>query len=87
MESTNIPYKVYKQKGNKEMKMTLSEAFEMIDRGETPEQYHKRITKIRRLYNKKYDLEDAIEVLGDDPRAEKKIKRLEKVNETLAELI
>ena len=61
------------------MKMTLAQAFEMIDRGETPEQYEKRVKRLRRLYNERYDLEDAIEVLGDDPRADKKKKRLAKV--------
>lgn len=61
------------------MKMTLAQAFEMIDRGETPEQYEKRVKRLRRLLNERYDLEDAIEVLGDDPRADKKKKRLAKV--------
>ena len=61
------------------MRMTLAQAFEMIDRGETPEQYEKRVKRLRRLYNERYDLEDAIEVLGDDPRADKKKKRLAKV--------
>ena len=61
------------------MRMTLAQAFEMIDRDETPEQYEKRVKRLRRLYNERYDLEDAIEVLGDDPRADKKKKRLAKV--------
>lgn len=61
------------------MKMTLAQAFEMIDRGETPEQYEKRVKRLRRLINEQYDLEDAIQVLGDDPRADKKRRRLTKV--------
>ena len=61
------------------MKMTIAQALEMIDRGETPEQYEKRVRRIRRLANERDDLQDAIEVLGDDPRAEKKRARLAKV--------
>lgn len=68
------------------MKMTLYEALKMIERGETPEQYEKRMKKLRRLYNERYDLEDAVEVLGDDPRAEKKRARLAKVNATILTL-
>lgn len=66
--------------------MTLYDALVMIDRGETPEEYKKRMAKIRRYANERDDLEDAISVLGDDPRAEKKRIRLEKVNKLLAEL-
>ena len=66
--------------------MTLYEALEMVERGETPEEYKKRISKIRRYANERNDLEDAIEVLGDDPRAEKKRARLAKVNRMLQEL-
>ena len=59
--------------------MTLAEAFEMIARGETPEQYEKRIKRIRRLANERDALEVGIDVLGDDPRADKKRARLAKV--------
>ena len=58
----------------------------MIARGETPEQYKKRVAKLRRLYNERYELEDAIDVLGDDPRAEEKKKRLVKVPHKIEEL-
>lgn len=54
--------------------MTLAQALEAIERGETPEQYKKRMARIRRLTNEQYDLEDAIDVLGDDPRADEKTR-------------
>lgn len=66
--------------------MTLYQALEMIERGESPEQYKKRMAKIRRLANEKQDLEDAIEILGNDPRSEKKKKRLKKVETMISEL-
>lgn len=69
------------------MKMTIYEALEMIDRGETPEEYEKRVKKIRKYSKEKEDLEDAIEVLGDDPRVIKRKKRLAKVNELLEKLM
>lgn len=69
------------------MKMTIYEALEMIDRGETPEEYEKRVKKIRKYSKEKDDLEDAIEVLGDDPRVIKRKKRLAKVNELLEKLM
>ena len=59
--------------------MTLEQFFEAIDRGETTEQYNKRIARIKRLVNEREALEDAIEILGDDPRANKKRSRLAKV--------
>lgn len=68
------------------MKQTLDEAIDMIMRGETAEQYEKRIKRIRRLANEREALEDAIEVLGNDPRADKKRKRLEKVYAMIEEL-
>lgn len=74
------------------MKMTLKQAFEMIDRGETPDQYEKRIKRIRALANERDDLIDCIEVLKDDTdphyvaKREKKQKRLEKVLKELEEL-
>lgn len=66
--------------------MTLSEAFDMIGRGETPEEYKKRIQRIRRLANERDALQDAIEILGDDPRAERKRERLQKVEQELTKL-
>ena len=63
--------------------MTLEQAFEMLFRDETPEQYKKRLARIKRLANERYDLIDAIEVLADDPRAEKKKKRLAKVEQMI----
>lgn len=66
--------------------MTLYQALEMIERGESPEEYKKRMARLKRLYNEKYDLEDAIEILGNDPRSEKKKKRLKKVETMISEL-
>ena len=66
--------------------MTIAEAFDMIGRGETPEEYKKRIQRIRRLANERDALQDAIEILGDDPRAEKKRTRLQKVEQELTKL-
>lgn len=72
------------------MKVTLAEALEMIVRGETNEQYEKRIKKLRRYCNERYDLEDAIEVLEGDPmykeKLEKKKARLKKVLKYIDEL-
>lgn len=68
------------------MAMTIGQAIEAIMRGETEEQYRKRIKKIRRLANERDDLMDAIDVLGDDPRAEQKKARLAKVNQMIEEL-
>lgn len=67
--------------------MTLAQALEAIERGETPEQYKKRMARIRRLTNEQYDLEDAIDVLGDDPRADEKRVRLNEVKWRIANLI
>ena len=65
--------------------VTIGEALEMINRGETPEQYRKRKARLRRLTEERDFLEDGIEILGDDPRAEKKRKRLEKVKKMIEE--
>ena len=64
------------------MKMTIVEALDAISRGETAEQYAKRITQIKRLVNEREKLEDALMVLTDAEDAEKaarKRKRLQKV--------
>lgn len=58
------------------MKLTLAQAFEAIERGETSEEYSKRIAKLQRLLVERDFLQDAIEVLTGDPRVEKKQKRL-----------
>ena len=68
------------------MAVTLAEALELMIRGETEEQYKKRIAKIRRLANERDNLIDAIEVLGDDPRVEKKKIRLDKVVKMIEQL-
>ena len=64
---------------------TIGEALEMINRGEAPEQYRKRKARLRKLTEERDFLEDGIEILGDDPRAEKKRKRLEKVKKMIEE--
>lgn len=71
------------------MRVTLKEAFEMINRGETPEQYEYRIKRVRRLINEREALEDAIQVLNqpeDRERRIKKVTRLEVVNRMIEEL-
>lgn len=68
------------------MSMTLYETLDMIQRGETPEQYRKRIAKIRRYANERDALQDTIEVLQGDERQAKKINRLKKVEQILEEL-
>ena len=67
--------------------MTLYEALDMIERGETPEQYKKRLARLRRLANERDWLILEIDVLSDDPRADKKRKRLDKVQAELHALI
>ena len=70
--------------------MTLSEALEMIYRGETPEEYKRRCKRLQRLNNERWILEDAIQVFEEtspeDARLEKKRKRLEKVLEEIDRL-
>lgn len=77
------------------MKMTLAEALEAIHRGETPEQYEKRVRKIRLLSEELFDLRDALDILDDEsrPRTEKdllraaeKRARMQKVKEMLERL-
>ena len=67
--------------------LNLDQAIDAIMRGETTEEYKKRQDKIRRLANERDDLIDAIEVLGDDPRAEKKKIRLGKVLKMIDNLL
>lgn len=66
--------------------MTIEQAVDMISRGETSDQYKKRMDRIRRLTNERDFLEDAIEVLGDDPRVEQKRKRLKSVMRNIKKL-
>lgn len=71
------------------MKTTLAEAFEMIGRGETPEQYESRIRKLKKYTNERDFLMDALEVLtapGDADRRAKKEKRLKIVLERIEKL-
>lgn len=67
--------------------MNINQAIEAIMRGETSEQYKKRQARLRRLAEERDWLEYSIEVLGEDPRAEKKKARLEKVLKMIEELI
>lgn len=76
------------------MRFTIDQALEMISRGETPEQYEKRVKRIRRLANEREDLQDAIDVLKefgdcekDMVRLRKKEKRLEKVLKMMDDLM
>lgn len=66
--------------------MAFEQMIEMVFRGETPEQHKKRIERIKRLVNERDDLMDAVEVLGDDPRAAIKKKRLAKVFQIIEHL-
>lgn len=76
------------------MRFTIDQALEMISRGEDPDQYEKRIKRIRRLVNERDDLQDAIDVLKefgdckkDMVRLRKKEKRLEKVLKMMEDLM
>lgn len=68
------------------MQVTLAEALNMIERGETPEKYEKRVIKLRRYINEKYLLEDVIDVLGDDARSTRKKERLAYVERMIEKL-
>lgn len=72
------------------MKLTINEFFDMIERGETPDQYEKRLRKIRRLANERDQLMDWISVFDDDieeqTMIEKKRNRLNKVLAMIDEL-
>lgn len=72
------------------MKLTLSQSLEAIIRGETPEEYVKRIRKLRKYCDERYDLEDSIQVLEGDPMYKEKLKkkkaRLKKVLKYIDEL-
>lgn len=59
--------------------MTLEQAIDAIMRGETTEQYKKRMAKLKRLSIERDCLEDVINILGNDERVNEKRKRLEKV--------
>lgn len=66
------------------MRVTLTEAFGMIARGETPEQYEKRVKALRRYINERDDLESGISVLIDFGSDEKDAERLAKKQKRLA---
>lgn len=67
------------------MRMTFAQAMEAVEHGETPEQYEKRMRKVRRLSVERDFLEDAIFMLEGE-REKKKQERLDKVNQMLKEL-
>ena len=67
------------------MKMTLAQAIEAVERGETPEEYEKRIKRLRKLGIERDFLEDAIFMLDGEKRA-KKQARLDRVNRMIQEL-
>ena len=66
------------------MKLTLSQALEAISRGETPEQYVKRIRRIRRLANERDALMDWLEICDTPEDAEAAAKKRERLNKVLA---
>lgn len=71
------------------MKMNLEQAFDMIERGETPEQYKKRINALRKYCTERDFLIDEIEILTkpeDQEKAKAKRIRLKKVEQRIAEL-
>lgn len=67
--------------------MTLYEAMKMIERGETPDEYKKRMKKLRKLSEERDFLMDAVEVLKGDPRCIKKELRLAEVLRMIDELL
>ena len=71
--------------------MTIYDRLEMVITGETEEQFKKRVARIRRLSNERCDLEDAIEILSEDPedapRLKKKQARLKKVIAEIESLV
>lgn len=68
------------------MKLTLGQALEAMSRGETPEAYRRRQKRLRKLTNERDALEDAIEILQGDPRAEQKKTRLQEVQAEIERL-
>lgn len=66
--------------------MTITQILDMINRGETQEQYMRRIARIKKLSGERDDLIDAIDVLGDDARADRKKRWLKKVMRMIADL-
>ena len=79
------------------MRTTLAEALYIINhlrKGETFDDYEKRMKRLRRLCNERDDLQDAIKVISeysgtvfcDEEKLEKKKKRLEKVYALIEEL-
>lgn len=66
------------------MKLTLAQALEAISRGETSEQYVKRLRRIRRLANERDDLMDWLEINDTAEDAEVAAKKRERLNKVLA---
>ena len=66
------------------MKLTLAQALEAISRGETSEQYVKRLRRIRRLANERDDLMDWLEICDTPEDAEIAAKKRERLNKVLA---
>ena len=66
--------------------MTITQAFDMIGRGETPEQYEKRINRLRRLATERDDLEASLTVLTDPDEADKRDKKCKRLEKVLSEI-
>ena len=69
------------------MRMTLKQAFEMIERKETPAEFEKRMKRIRRLANERDELTDKIGVLEDFGNSDKDMDRLTKAKKRLAKVL
>lgn len=67
--------------------MTLKQAFEMIERKETPAEFEKRMKRIRRLANERDELTDKIGVLEDFGNSDKDMDRLTKAKKRLAKVL
>lgn len=74
------------------MRLNLDQQIKCIVLGVDEEEYKKRLARLRRLTNEKFDLIDGIEVLEVNPTEEekkwldKKQKRLVKVEQMISEL-
>ena len=67
--------------------MTVYEALDMINHGETTEQYKKRMAKLRRYVRERDDLEDWISVFDECPEdAEIVAKKRERLSKVLAKI-
>lgn len=66
--------------------MTLAMAFDMIDRGLTPEEYEKRWKRMLRLQNEQERLEDKISVFTNTPNDERCVKAKKRLPKVIAAL-